>query len=156
MPATLKTRKPVNELSVEDLLAFPIWEFATDEEDVQGQDETWVRPVRHNQVPREAYSQLVATDFTTAGGMRLQGFMTVSTAEGTEVTAGAVVGEGAYHVLPSMSEERAQKEGLSWAVQSRKKLVEALHGSAGCVFPMAYRLRVAIRGEKTARSGVVE
>jgi hypothetical protein len=56
MPATLKTRKPVNELTVEDLLAFPIWEFAADEEGAEGQDETWVRPVRHSQVPREAYS----------------------------------------------------------------------------------------------------
>ena len=156
MPATLKTRKPVNELTVEDFLAFPVWEFATDEEGVEGQDETWVRPVRRSQVPLEAYSQLVAADFTTARGLKLQGFMTVSTAEGIEVTAGAVVSGGAYHVLPGMSEERAQKEGLSWAVQSRKKVIEAFGGSAASVFPMAYRLRIAIRGEKTARAGVVE
>jgi hypothetical protein len=44
MPATLKTRKPVDKLTVGDLVAFPIWEFASDEESVEGQDETWVRP----------------------------------------------------------------------------------------------------------------
>jgi len=156
MPATLKTRKPVNELTVEDFHAFPIWEFATDEEGVEGQDETWVRPVRHKQIPMEAYSQLVASDYSTAGGAQLQGFMTVTTADGIEITPGAVVGEGLYHVLPSMSEERAQEEGLSWAIQSRKEVVEALGGSAASVFPMAYKLRVGIRGEKAVRSGVVE
>ena len=156
MPATLKTRKPVNELTVEDLHAFPIWEFATDEEGVEGQDETWVRPVRRSQVPLEAYSQLVAADFTTARGLKLQGFMPVSTAEGIEISPGAVVGEGGYHVLPSMSEERAREEGLSWAVESRKEVVEALGGSAAGLFPIAYQLRVGIRGEKAARAGVVE
>ncbi|HWQ90233.1 MAG TPA: hypothetical protein VN673_01085 [Clostridia bacterium] len=156
MAATLKTRKPVNELTVEDLQAFPIWEFATDEEGVEGQDETWVRPVRRNQVPMEAYSQLVAADFSTADGVRLQGFMTVTTADGIEITPGAVLGEGFYRVLPGMSEERAREEGLSWAIQSRKEIVEALGGSPASVFPMAYELRIAIRGEKALRSGVVE
>lgn len=67
MQVTLKTRKPVNKLTPEDLVTFPIWEFASDEEGVEGQDETWVRPVRRSQVPLEAYSQLVAADLTTAG-----------------------------------------------------------------------------------------
>ena len=156
MPATLKTRKPVNELTVEDLLTFPVWEFATDEEGVEGQDETWVCPVRCSQVPLGAYSQLVATDFTTAGGVQLQGFMTVTTADGIEVTPGSVIGEGVYRVLPDMSDGQAREEGLSWAVKSRKEVVEALGGSAASVFPMGYKLRVGIRGEKTVRSGVVE
>jgi len=155
MAATLKTRKPVNELTVEDLHTFPIWEFATDEEGVEGQDETWVRPIRRNQVPMGAYSQLVAADFSTAGGAKLQGFMTVTTADDIEITPGSVVGESLYLVLPGMSEERAREEGLSWAIQSRKEVVEAFGGSAATVFPMAYKLHVAIRGEKSVRSEVV-
>jgi hypothetical protein len=55
-----------------------------------------------------------------------------------------------------MSEERAREEGLSWAIQSRKEVVEAIGASAARVFPMTYKLRVAIRGEKTLRSGAVE
>jgi hypothetical protein len=156
MAATLKTRKPVNKLTVTDLLTFPVWEFATDEEGVEGQDETWVRPVRSNRVPPDAYSQLVASDFTTAGGRKLQGFMTVSTAEGVEVTPGAVVSEGVYRVLPDMPETRARKEGFSWVIQARNDLLKALGSSAARVFPIAYTLRVCIRGEKTPRSGVVE
>ncbi len=156
MPATLKTRKPINELTVEDLHAFPIWEFATDEEGVQGQDETWVRPVRSNQVPIGAYSQLVATDFSTAGGTRLQGFMTVTTADGIKITPGSLVREGLYLVLPGKLEERARVEGPSWTIQTRKEVVEALGDSPASVFPVAYKLRVAIRGEKALRSGVVK
>ena len=156
MPTTLKTRKPVNELTVADLQSFPIWEFAEDEEGVDGQDETWVRPVRRNHIPQNAYSQLVAADFSTADGVQLRGFMTVTTAEGIEVTPGSVVGEGHYLVLPSMSEAEAREQGLAWAIQSRKELIEALGGSPVSVFPLAYKLRVVIRGENILRSGVVE
>ena len=39
MQVTLKTRKPVNKLTPEDLVTFPIWEFASDEEGVEGHDD---------------------------------------------------------------------------------------------------------------------
>lgn len=45
MRPTLKTRKPIDTLDAADLAKFPIWELASDEEDVPGRDETWVRPV---------------------------------------------------------------------------------------------------------------
>lgn len=45
MPTTAETRKPIDGLTLADLEAFPIWEFAIDEEGVEGQDETWVRPL---------------------------------------------------------------------------------------------------------------
>ena len=134
MPATTKTRKPVNELSVGDLQTFPIWEFVTDEEGVEGQDETWVRPVRGSQIPMGAYSQLVAADFVTAGGVQLQGFMTVTTAEGIEITPGSLVGEGLYQVLPVTVEEQAWKEARNWAVQSCKQVLEALGRPGTSVF----------------------
>jgi hypothetical protein len=40
----LRIRKPVSELSLEDLRQYPVWEFALDEEGHEGQDETTVRP----------------------------------------------------------------------------------------------------------------
>jgi hypothetical protein len=156
MPTTLKSRKPVNELTVADLAAFPIWEFATDEEDIEGRDETWVRPVKTNEVPRDAYSQLVATDFTTVSGVMWQGFMTVTTTDAIEVTPGSLVGEGCYLVLPSMADERARREGLDWPIEARQDLLRVLGRPARAVFPISYTLRVRIRGEKQLRSGVVE
>jgi hypothetical protein len=156
MTATLKTRKRVDKLTLADFVAFPIWEFASDEEGVEGQDETWVRPVHRNQVPARAYSQLVASDFTTASGAKIQGFMVVTTAEKSQISAGSLIGDGSYLVLPNMSEQRAREEGLVWARRSRKHFLNALGSTAAKVFPIAYTLRVRIRGENTFRSGVVE
>src|SRR5271157_1145792 len=36
---------PVEQLTPEDLKAFPVWEYDLDGETIEGQDETWVRPV---------------------------------------------------------------------------------------------------------------
>jgi hypothetical protein len=56
MQATIATRKPVDELTASDLEAFPVWEFAMDEEGVEEQDETWVKPGQRRDVgPRSAY-----------------------------------------------------------------------------------------------------
>ena len=156
MPVTLKTRKPVDELTVEDLHTFPVWEFATDEEGVEGRDETWVRPVKGKEVPRDAYSQLVATDFTTASGVKWEGFMIVTTADAIEVSPGSLVGEACYLVLPSMADERARREGLDWPIEARQDLLKVLGKPAVAVFPISYTLRARIRGEKQLRSGVVE
>jgi hypothetical protein len=46
MAATLATRKPIDQITVADLVDFPIWEFCLDEEGVEGMDETWVLPLR--------------------------------------------------------------------------------------------------------------
>lgn len=123
---------------------------------MEGQDETWVRPVRHKLVPSDAYSQLVGCDFTTAGGTKLQGYMTVTTADEIEISVGAIIGDGIYCVLPSMSDERAREEGLNWVIHSRKETLKVLGATATQIFPIAYTLRVCIRGEKAVRSGVVE
>jgi len=155
MPITPDTRKPVDDLTVEDFLAYPIWEFALDEEGIEGRDETWVRPVDSKQVPKGEYSQLVGSEFVTAGGENLHGFMVVSTCDGVEVQAGSLVGDGYYLPLPQMSEENARKDA-PWEVRARHELEKALGGRGLRVFPLSYTLRAAIQGETVARSGVVE
>ena len=57
------TRKPIDQLTPEDLEAFPIWEFATDEEEDDERDETWVRPVDAAFIEPDQYSLSVAADF---------------------------------------------------------------------------------------------
>jgi hypothetical protein len=37
--------KPLDDITLNDVLQYPIWEWALDEEGVEGQDETWQRPV---------------------------------------------------------------------------------------------------------------
>lgn len=37
--------KPMDEVTLEDMLQYPIWVFALDEEGKEEQDETWLKPV---------------------------------------------------------------------------------------------------------------
>jgi hypothetical protein len=51
----LCTRKPVDQLTLGDFAAFPVWEYANDEQGAEGRDETWVRPVDTTVVPKRSY-----------------------------------------------------------------------------------------------------
>jgi hypothetical protein len=53
------------------LSAFPIWEYASDEEGVKGQDETWVRPVDAQVVRKGQWSLTVAAEFRARLAPRL-------------------------------------------------------------------------------------
>lgn len=46
-------RKQVYELTVQDFLDHPIWEFCSDEEGVEGQDEATVRPTNKTELTNE-------------------------------------------------------------------------------------------------------
>lgn len=156
MPITRKTRKPVQKLQPADFTSFPIWEFASDEEGGEGQDETWVRPVDRAQVPPKAYSQLVGADFKTPRGRKLVGFMDVTTARSEiEIRPGSIVRRGLYQCLPTLSREQAVAERREWALRDREDLSRALGLTEAEVFPLTYVLRARIRGEKTYRSGIV-
>jgi len=154
VPATLKTRKPVVKLTAGDFHAFPVWEYAIDEEGEGQQDETWVRPVDCATIRKGAYSQIVAADFATPAGRRLQGFMIVTTADGqVEVDPGAVVGGIGYRILPHLSRKLALRRKASWVVEARDRLLSALGQREADVFPLRYSLRVPVRGEKEMREG---
>ena len=157
MTITLATRKPVNALGAADFRAFPVWEYAIDEEGRSGQDETWVRLVAQPQVRKGAYSQLVAAGFLTPSDQRLGGFVVVTTAEvPAELIPGAVLGDFGYQVLPALSRQAAQERDLTWCNHARDSLLEAMGLPEPQVFPLRYTLRAIIRGEKAARTGVVE
>jgi hypothetical protein len=75
--AAPKIRKQCNDLTADDLAAFPVWEFALDEEGVEGQDETTVRPfVFTGVLDTSRGSFLVKADYTLADGSRSLGFLT--------------------------------------------------------------------------------
>jgi hypothetical protein len=157
MPATLKTRKPVVKLTTADLNMFPVWEYAIDEEGDAEQDETWVRPVDCEVIRQGEYSQIVASDFTTARGKGLQGFMDITTARGqVDIHAGAIVGEVGYFVLPTLSLDKATALKYGWSLRARDELCQALGLQETGVFPLQYSLRVKVSGENSARGGVIE
>jgi hypothetical protein len=141
-PTTLKTRKPIHRLTLSDLSAFPIWEYALDEEDVPGQDETWVRPLCDTAVPKGRWSLSVATDFATASGKSLRGFVGVTTAQHVEIDSAVILAGRRYVIVDSTR-------------QARRKTASSLELALRELFPLHYQLRVLIRGEKTLRSGSV-
>jgi hypothetical protein len=153
MAATIATRKPIDQITVADLVDFPIWEFCLDEEGVEGMDETWVRPLAAAAVPNGAYSLSVAAEFETASGLRVNGLIGVTTAEGeVEIAYPVLLFDGKYLFVPGKHDMRIDAlrehdERLRWAI------ADALGTSP--VFPLRYRLSVPIEGEASHREGIV-
>jgi hypothetical protein len=63
-----KIRKPCDKLTADDLEAFPLWEFALDEEHLAGQVETTVRPLREIMRGRVPEGALALAIFTFPNG----------------------------------------------------------------------------------------
>jgi hypothetical protein len=76
-------RKRVGDLTLDDLDASACWEFATDELDVDGQDEETVRPRPDWQVADPAHGlAIVSAHFSAKDGTRYRGYYYVSTDDG--------------------------------------------------------------------------
>ena len=144
MPATEATRKPIDSLTLSDLEVFPIWEFATDEEGVEGQDETWVRPVAGSEVPKEAVSLSVAADFIAPNGSRYAGIMEVTTAFAAPFPAASLIVNEQYLYIDGAPGSR-----------ERKRLARRLGGEESEIFPLTYTLRARVVGEAAVRTGQV-
>jgi hypothetical protein len=71
-----RIRKQVYDLTAADLEAYPMWEFAGDEECEEGQDEATVRPwLGESYDPADIYG-VVRTKFRLADGSIMIGFIT--------------------------------------------------------------------------------
>ncbi|GAA0743283.1 hypothetical protein LRH25_06135 [Ideonella azotifigens] len=151
MPITLNTRKPADDLSAEDLAAFPIWEYAYDEEGDPGredQDDTWVRPVDGSELGELLDGTSAAARFETASGQPLDGLVEVSSTIELEFGPGAVFLNGQHLFLPGPEHLRP--------IKPRRELAAALGQSLEQVFPLKFTLKVRVAGEAGFRSGVFE
>jgi hypothetical protein len=72
-----RVRKQVYELTLDDLSAFPVWEFRLDEEGEEGRDESTVRPYPVSG-PLDPADRMfvVRASFTLADGSRMRGYLT--------------------------------------------------------------------------------
>ncbi len=144
MSVTEQTRKPIDQLTAEDLKAFPVWEFATDEEEVEGRDETWVRPVNVGRIANDAWSLSVASDFVAPNGSRFEGIMEVTTAVPSPFPAASLIVGGSYLYIDGAPGSR-----------ERRTLARKLGGTEAELFPLRFTLRVLVEGESTHRTGVI-
>lgn len=71
-----RIRKPASELMPADLEQFSVWEWASDEEGEEDQDETTVRPVLLDRPLRANISYIIKADFTLADGTVFVGVFT--------------------------------------------------------------------------------
>ena len=153
MAATIATRKPIDQITVADLVDFPIWEFCPDKEGVEGMDETWVRPLAAAAVPNGAYSLSVAAGFETASGLRVNGLVGVTTDAGeVEISEAVLLFDGKYLFVPHKHDMPIN------ALQEHDETLRAAIADAlgtSPVFPLRYRLRVLIEGEASHREGTV-
>ena len=139
-----KIRKPVNHLTLADLERFPIWEFALDEEGVEGQDETWVRPVESNAIPRDSRSLTVSATFTLANGNIHHGVVGYSAADGMgSFECGVINSEGVYLFIPHNFPPELPS------------FIASLGADVRGVFPMKYQLKVPVEGERDLRTGEI-
>jgi hypothetical protein len=152
MAATIATRKPIDQITVADLVDFPIWEFCLDEEGVEGMDETWVRPLAAAAVPNGAYSLSVAAEFETASGLRINGLVGVTTAGEVEISQAVLLFGGKYLFVPDKQDMR-----IDALREDDEKLRAAVADALGTspVFPLRYQLSVLIEGEASRREGTV-
>jgi hypothetical protein len=73
-----RIRKSISELSRRDLDRCPIWEFASDEEGEEGQDETTVRPLAvSGDLNPSAGVVIVRARFILADGTEMTGYLTL-------------------------------------------------------------------------------
>ncbi len=144
---TLKTRMPVGKLRKKHFEAFPIWEYADDEEGNDGMDETWVRPVNATMVPRRSYCQ-VAADFSTPAGKTFFGFVTVSTLEGKPDVCQGVIFYNRKNLFISNPEAFGFKD-------SRRELLIGLELTEKKAFPMTFTLRTQVTGNLKYTGGIL-
>ncbi len=138
MDVTLETRKPACLLTLSDLTGYPVWEFALDEEGIEGRDESWVRPVDTKEVPRRSYT-LVASEFRDRRGREFNGYVVVSTLEGNlDINSGTIIEGGESFFVPN-------PEAVSYR-ESRAVLMAGLGLKESELSPLAFTLKVPIQG----------
>jgi hypothetical protein len=85
---------------------------------------------------------------TAAGGKRFAGFVTVSTLDGApEVCQGVILHDGHYLFV-------SNPEAVGFS-ESRKELLMTLHLKDTEMFPLSFRLRVAVAGRAKYSGGAL-
>jgi hypothetical protein len=154
MKSGSRAPKPVDELAESDLRAFPMWEYALDEEDKY--DETYVRPLELDAVPMDSWSIQVAARYWLPSGEEFLGCVDVSTAEDPPRMLPQFIVVGNESVaLPYPPPADALPEIGRGIDLTRENLPKAFRRPMNEVLPAKFRLLVLLEGESTYREGIV-
>lgn len=145
---TSRIRKPIDELTPNDIRTHPIWRFVSDEGDEvlgKDEDETWVTPWDSAAVPVGVGSLSVAATFTACNGRKFPGIVEVSTQDGIGFGHAALLVDDKYLFLPSalFADADAEYEAIAASLRlSRKE-----------VFPLHFELSVPVGAAEGRESG---
>jgi hypothetical protein len=136
----LRIRKQAYELTLDDLIRFPVWEFALDEEGEEGQDEATVRPFEHDGAvdPGEG-GLIVRASFRFADGSEAAGCLSATAGESSLSDVQPIFVGAKGQVVFWRGMVRPTPEQLA-------RDYEVLGKVAGDVFPIKYTSAVPLRG----------
>ena len=131
-------RKQVYDLTLSDLELSPIWEFASDEEDVEGQDEATVRPANSSLLHDPLAGQFVAkARFTLADGTIMYGFLAPGSPGRFDLGA----------IQPAIVTDEGQVSFWFGAFEPPRSYIESSYALLGKrsdeVFPLSFALDAA-------------
>ena len=137
----MKIRKQVYELEATDLEAYPIWEFALDEEGDEGQDEATVRPWAGSQPLDPAEGMFVVhAHFVLADGTSMVGYLTPPVQGDTSLGT----------IQPILLTEQGQVPfwcgAIAPSAEDVRSAYEKLGRDASKVFPCRYSSSVKLLG----------
>ncbi len=138
----MNTRKQVYDLTLDDLVQYPVWEFALDEEGNDGQDEATVRPYDTPDAldPSDGMFVVLAS-FELADGSKMQGYVTPSSADSSDLGT----------IQPIIVTEQGQVGfWCGIAPPSSEQLIQGykrLNRDARQVFPLTFESQVQLVGE---------
>ena len=146
------TRKPVDDLTPRDFSAFPVWEYANDEEGIPGRDETWMRPVQSLPVS-DLSNRIAAVPARLANGESLLAALSnVSLDQPSDQEHFLVIGlyraDGEQFVLARYHDHHRSTHGS-------QQLAAFLGLPLDDVFPISYDLSSVAVGQPASLLGII-
>ena len=141
MATNITTRKPLRKLTRADLQAFPVWDWAINEEGAEGLDESTVRPTTHAAIPVDGAAQ-----FIVSATARLRDNTTMPAL--VEVTVSGKQRRFAPLVV-LLFDRHLDFTG----VETTRVLSQYTNVANNC--PVQWQLAVPLVGEKTVRTAMV-
>lgn len=131
-------RKQVYDLTLSDLELFPIWEYASDEEGIEGQDEATVRPASPSILHDPLAGQFVAkARFTLADGTGMHGYLAPGSPGNFDLGA----------IQPAIVTDTGQVSFWFGCIEPPRTYIESSYAMLGKksdeVFPLSFALEVA-------------
>jgi|SRR5471030_1548424 len=128
-------RKQVYDLTLSDLKLSPIWEFASDEEGIEGQDEATVRPINLNSLQDALAGLCIAkARFRLADGSTMYGYLTPGIKSSLDLGL----------IQPAIVTDSGQVSFWCGSIEPSQAYIESSYAMLGKkpeeIFPLSYAL----------------